>query len=184
LTLIVNRLLIVLDLDETLVHATATPLDRACEFQCDRYSVYVRPGLPEFLVKLQADFKVGVWTSSSEDYADCIIRKAFPADYPLAFVWSRDRCTIRFDPELQEKYWTKNVLKLKRHGYSLQRTLCVDDTFRKYHQSYGNLILVPEYLGAERDETLHWLLIYLLSLRDTPDVRRVEKRGWLRQIRV
>jgi TFIIF-interacting CTD phosphatase-like protein len=180
----VKRLLIVLDLDETLVHATVHPLGREHDFKCDRYSVYVRPGLTDFLVKLQADFDVGVWTSSSEDYADCVIGKAFPAEYPLAFVWSRGRCTPRFDPELQEKYWTKNVLKLKRRGYSLRRVLCVDDTFRKYHQSYGNLVLVPEYLGTARDETLHWLLLYLLSLRDTPDVRRVEKRGWLRQIRV
>ena len=178
-----NQLLIVLDLDETLVHATTTPLGRMCDFQCDRYSVYVRPGLTDFLVGLEVGFEVGVWTSSSKDYANCIIEQAFPADYPLSFVWSRDRCTLRFDPEFQEKYWTKNVLKLKRRGYSLRRMLCIDDTFRKYHRSYGNLVLVPEYIGGEEDKTLHWLLTYLLSPRDIADVRKLDKRGWIQEVR-
>jgi RNA polymerase II subunit A small phosphatase-like protein len=171
-----HRPLIVLDLDETLIHATLEPLSRAWDFRCEPYFVYRRPGLSDFLAKLRTDFEVGVWTSSTEDYASCIVRQIFPDGYPLAFVWSRERCTLRFDPELQDKYWMKNVQKLKRRGYSLQRVVCIDDTYRKYHRSYGNVVLVPEYTGEPEDQTLQRLLDYLLTLREVPDVRRVDKR--------
>jgi RNA polymerase II subunit A small phosphatase-like protein len=174
-----DPLLIVLDLDETLVHATSTPVDRPCDFRCDRFYVYLRPGLARFLQGIQAGFDVAVWTSASKDYAQCVIRNAFPHGYPLTFVWSRDRCTFRSDPETRENYWLKNVHKLKRQRYHLRRVLCIDDSPEKYHRSYGNYIRVPKYRGEVADDILARLLEYLGTLREVTDVRRVEKRGWL-----
>ena len=174
-----SQILLVLDLDETLVHATSPPLDRACDFETAHYYLYVRPGLSEFLEGVREDFEVAVWTSSSEDYAQRVIQEALPDGYPLSFVWCRERCTLRWNPETQERYWHKNVQKLKRRGYDLRRVLCVDDSPEKYERSYGNYIRVPEYCGDLEDDILPRLFTYLSVLRNVADVRRVEKRGWL-----
>lgn len=174
-----SQTLLVLDLDETLVHATRTRLRRACDFETDSYHVYLRPGVAEFLEGIQADFEVGVWTSSTEAYAKRVVQRLLPDGYPLSFLWCRDRCTLRWDPETQERYWHKNVQKLKRRGYDLSRVLCVDDSPEKFEQSYGNYIRVPSYEGDPNDNILPRLLEYLPGLRDVADVRRVEKRGWL-----
>ena len=41
--------LLILDIDETLVHATEEDLGRACDFETDWYVVYKRPHVDEFL---------------------------------------------------------------------------------------------------------------------------------------
>jgi len=171
--------LLVLDLDETLVHATCPSLSRACDFETGSYHVYLRPGIAEFLEGIRADFEVSVWTASTEAYARQVVERVFPEGYPLSFVWCRERCTLRCDPETQERYWHKNVQKLKRRGYDLSRVLCVDDSPEKFERSYGNYIRVPSYVGDPKDNVLPRLLEYLPGLGDLPDVRRIEKRGWL-----
>jgi len=75
--IVMNRLLLVLDLDETLVHATSPPLGRPCDFMTEEFFVYVRPGLTEFLEGIVNDFEVAVWTSSSEAYARQFTQRAF-----------------------------------------------------------------------------------------------------------
>ena len=59
-----KSLLVVLDLDETLVHATNEPLDRPCDFRCHGYSVYRRPGLNNFLDGLRARFDTAATSSA------------------------------------------------------------------------------------------------------------------------
>ncbi len=171
-----------LDLDETLVHATCLSLSRACDFETGSYHVYVRPGIAEFLEGIRADFEVSVWTSSTEAYAKRVVQRLFPDGYPLSFLWCRERCTLRWDPETQERYWHKNVQKLKRRGYDLSRVLCVDDSPEKFERSCGNHIRVPSYVGDPKDDVLPRLLEYLPGLRDLADVRPVEKRGWLSHV--
>lgn len=56
--------------------------------------------------------------------------------------------------------------------------LLVDDTPFKAQQNYGNAIYIAEYLGQSHDAELPLLLRYLLSLRDAPTVRPIEKRDW------
>jgi RNA polymerase II subunit A small phosphatase-like protein len=61
--------LLILDLDETLVWGTTTPLARVPDSSVGEYSLYRRPGLDEFLLFAFDAFRVGIWTSSSEAYA-------------------------------------------------------------------------------------------------------------------
>src|ERR1700693_2838213 len=91
-----SRKLLVLDIDETLVHATETPLDRNEDFVVGPYFVYKRPNLDSFIEYALRTFLVGIWTSSGDVYADEVIRTIFPAD-SLQFVWSSDRCTMARD---------------------------------------------------------------------------------------
>ena len=109
-----------------------------------------------------------------------MLGKALPEGYPLRFVWCRERCTIHFDPESRQEHWLKSLHKLRRRGTDLWRVLCIDDSPEKHLKNYGNLVRVPEYCGERDDDTLSRLAVYLRSLRDVPDVRRVEKRAWLK----
>lgn len=176
-----SQQLLILDLDETLIYATETRLAREPDFVVGLYSVYKRPGLAEFLSFCLANFEVAVWTSSGAVYAKSIVETIFSHPEQLKFVWSRSRCTQRFNPFLYEHYFIKNLSKIKRKGYSLQKTLVIDDSPEKHEKNYGNLIRVNAYFGEENDHELESLSYYLLQLKDADNVRTLEKRGWQRK---
>jgi carboxy-terminal domain RNA polymerase II polypeptide A small phosphatase len=173
-------ILLILDLDETLMYADETGIGRPEDFSIDGYAVYKRPGLDTFIDTIRPHFELAVWTSSTRPYAEAVVPRLFPPDLPLRFVWARDRCTMRFDPERHDYVWAKNLSKLKRLGYRLERVLIVDDSPEKLEKNYGNLVRVRPFEGDPHDRELEALGEYLSSLRETNDVRRIEKRFWRR----
>ena len=173
--------LLILDLDETLIYATETPLERPADFRVGRFHVYKRPYLEAFLQACFSWFDVAVWTSASPMYAGGIVRNLFPGPDLPTFVWASDRCTRVYDTELCEYYWRKDLKKVQRKGYSKDAVLVVDDTPQKWENSYGNLVRVAPFKGSPDDNELVKLLAYLEYLRDEAKIRRVEKRGWRKQ---
>lgn len=171
-------MLLILDLDETLIHATRVPLGHPADFMFEGYSVHRRPHLDRFIAFVEANFTVAVWTSSSADYAAAVVPRIFPAPERLAFVWSRKRCTPRRDWETDDLDWLKPLKKVKRFGFSLEQVIAVDDSPEKYARSYGNLVRVAPFLGDADDAELLRLERYLTVLKDVPNVRAVEKRWW------
>ncbi len=173
-----QRLLLVLDLDETLIHATDAPTARAPDHKVFGYSVYRRPGLDAFIREAGRHFMLGVWTSSSADYAHAICSLVFPDPTALQFIWARDKCTRRRNFESQDVVYVKRLVKLRRYGYDLSRVLVIDDSPEKHPGNYGNLVRVTPFEGDPRDEELAHLASYLAVLAKEPDMRRIEKRGW------
>lgn len=173
-------MLLILDLDETLVHATEGPLGHEHDFAVGPYAVHRRPHLAEFLGACSACFRLAIWSSASDDYVRDVLGRIIPRDLGLAFAWGRSRCVRRLDPDSYEVDYLKDLKKVKRLGFDLRRVLIADDTPAKVRRHYGNAIYVPPYLGAPEDGTLPRLARYLRSLRDLPDVRALEKRGWSR----
>lgn len=174
----VNKKLLILDIDETLIFATETPLERQEDFRVGQYFVYKRPHLEEFLRQCIEWFEVAVWTSSTLDYAKEILENIFDDVSVLSFVWASDRCTWSYDWELQEYYWRKILKKVRRKGYDLNHVIAVDDTPKNYRNSYGNIVGIAPYEGQEEDIELKSLLVYLNYLRQVENVRRLEKRIW------
>ncbi len=172
--------LLVLDLDETLVHATDIPLDRDPEQRVGPYSIYHRPGVHAFLQRCLSDFEVGIWTASTLSYALPVLAELLPRER-LAFVWARGRCTQRYDPETHEYEHVKDLKKLRRRGYAKSKVLFVDDTPAKIARSYGNYIRIQPYLGSPEDAELSALSAYLDQLGPVDNVRRIEKRAWQRR---
>lgn len=171
-------MLLILDLDETLIYATENKLDRPEDFRCEQYHVYKRPHIDDFVEEIKNYFEIAVWTASTKMYADIIVENIFPKNYPLSFLWSRERCTKRFD-ELTYSYANlKDLKKVKKRGYSLDKILIVDDTPKKISRNYGNHIRIDPYEGNLGDQELPRLLKYLISIKDVPNVRSIEKRGW------
>jgi RNA polymerase II subunit A small phosphatase-like protein len=177
------RILLILDLDETLLWATDRPIDAEPAHRAFDYGIYWRPGLHTFIQRTATLFRLAVWTSSSGDYADLVCEPIF-RDVSLEFVWARDRCTRMLDYASEpyhrpEPYYAKRLGKLRKYGYDLQRVLVVDDTPEKHSKNYGNLITVKAFEGDPMDRELAFLAQYLEELAVVSgDVRRPEKRGW------
>lgn len=170
--------LLILDLDETLIHASKVPLTRAHDFVAGPYFVYKRPYLEEFIDFCFRFFKVAVWTSSSQLYAQTIAETLFSQGYSLEFLFARDRCVRRFDPELQSFFYIKDLSKVKKKGYTLEQIIMLDDTPQKLSRHYGNLVRVKEWLGDESDDELKIIQPFLLELNKQSNIRQLEKRNW------
>lgn len=177
--------LLVLDLDETLIHTVELRDETAyCERDPDIWiddtslASYKRPGVEEFLTWCFENYAaVGLWTAGTRPYAfEVLPHLCNPNDF--AFVWGRERCTWKFDFERGESDWIKDIRKLRRMGYSKQKILCVDDTPEKFKRSYGNYIRVQAFEGDPEDTELEQLARYLETLGPVPNVRTIEKRGW------
>ena len=63
-----NSTLLILDVDETLIHATDKLLEHSADFKVYDYHVYKRPFLQEFLEAIKEDFLIAVWSSASDEY--------------------------------------------------------------------------------------------------------------------
>lgn len=176
-----TRKLLVLDLDETLVHARETPLEHREDFRVGPYFVYRRPHLTAFIDAVSQHFDLAVWTASGEVYAAQVIERIFEPGV-LKFIWSSQRCTTARDWTTGHYTTIKNLSKLKRQGYALEAIIAVDDTPSKYARSYGNLVAVREFVGDRADDELLQLSTYLSRLAPVANVRAVEKREWRRQL--
>lgn len=177
-----TRQLLVLDLDETLIHSADEPLQWPADFQFDRFQVYLRPGLDSFLRRALELFNVAVWSSASDDYVAQLVARIFPDPTALAFIWGRSRNTLRRNVELDEYYHVKDLRKVKRLGYSLERILVVDDSREKVERNYGNAICVRPFEGDPSDRELDLLGRYLERFPSLANVRTIEKRGWWREV--
>lgn len=176
-----SPILLILDLDETLIYATEEPLGRAHDFTVGPYFVYRRPHLAGFLSSCATCFQLAVWSTASDLYVREVVRQIMPSEVEPAFVWGRSRCVRSYNQEEFEEEFFKDLKKVKRTGYHLERVLIADDTPRKVRRHYGNAVYVPPFLGDAEDDALPRLARYLISLRDVANVRSVEKRGWSTQ---
>jgi RNA polymerase II subunit A small phosphatase-like protein len=172
-----HKKLLILDIDETLIHASEQMLDRQSDFEVQPYCVYKRPHLNEFLDFCFVHFDVAIWTSSSKDYAHHVISHILTNNQRPVFLWSRERCTYRRNPDAYECEWLKDLKKVKRQGYQLANVIMVDDTPAKLARNYGNLVPVKSFEG-QNDNELELLPKFLEKLASLEDVRKVEKRFW------
>lgn len=183
-----NKLLI-LDLDETLIHATKEPVSEHWDFEVEDYKVFKRPFLGCFLAEIKNHFRIAVWSSASDAYVDKVVQHIFPKDYPLEFVWGRTKCTQQFnyqsidDLGYSDYYnhlnYAKILKKVRKKGIAkMEEILIVDDTPEKSKYNYGNAIYPSEFTGDNTDDELLHLLNYLIEIKGEPNFRLIEKRNW------
>ncbi|MHA2280150.1 MAG: HAD family hydrolase [Promethearchaeota archaeon] len=176
-----DKTLLILDIDETLIHSTQNSLGRPYDFKVSRWFVYRRPGLEEFISYILDNFHVAVWSSAGVDYVKAIVNNIFSdPDKDLKFYWDTRRCTIRVDFQYQRYYDIKDLNKVRRTGYKKERILIVDDTPDKSERNYGNAIFIPPFEGNLDDRYLYMLIEYLDTLKDINNVRAIDKRVWWR----
>ena len=169
--------LLILDLDETLIHGSETPLAIPADYSAGPFLIHERPFLGEFMAFCRKHFKVAIWTTATPNY----VRRILPPDYPFEFVWCRDRCTPKGEGLYNGGGWIKDLKKVKKIGWNLDHVLMVEDTPGNLSRHYGNVIRIAPFLGDPEDRELLRLKPFLLELKEAENVRSVEKRGWQRR---
>ncbi len=184
-----NKILLILDVDETLIYATEKKLNQHSDFEIFGYYIYKRPFLNEFLNAIKDDFLIAIWSSASDEYVNEVIKRIIPNDVSLEFIWGRSRCTYKrniqtdeygyYDSEINNHYhYIKPLKKLKKKGYALNRILIVDDTPHKSKDNFGNAIYPNAFMGDIADSELSKLSKYLKTFTTLDSVRHIEKRNW------
>jgi carboxy-terminal domain RNA polymerase II polypeptide A small phosphatase len=187
-----SKKLLILDLDETLIH-TETQYDRnplqdlyevgtydfkfsSSDGEC-QYYVTKRPHLKEFLDWAFENFKVAVWTAAGDVYAKNVLGGVGLDWRILEFFYTRENCTIKLDYELNHYYGIKNLTKLRKK-YNLDEVLIVDDVANTAVNNFGNLVLIKPFTSDRNDSELLKLKNYLEKIKDAKNFRSIEKRGW------
>jgi RNA polymerase II subunit A small phosphatase-like protein len=67
---------------------------------------------------------------------------------------------------------------LRKRGYDLNKVLIVDDIVETAVNNYGNLIQIKTFTDDTDDTELLKLISYLEKIKNEPNYRRIEKRGW------
>jgi RNA polymerase II subunit A small phosphatase-like protein len=174
-----QRPLLILDLDETLVKAFEQPrADRAPDFLTSEYFVYKRPHLDEFLLRMWKLYDIAVWSAAGTLYVNRVVEETMKGHPAPVFVFSGTRCTRRFDHEIHQAYYIKDLKKVRKKGFDPRRMLIVDDLQLNAQRNFGNAVYIDEYDGGTQDEELLHLAAYLESLASQPNFRTIEKRFW------
>ena len=170
--------LIILDIDETLLHAATSPLGIGVDHKTARTFIYKRPHVDEFLNFCGKHFRVAVWTTASAAFAEEIFSRVFKLNYALEFLWSASHCSDQRGIGDVYDYPCKNLMKLEKIGYCLKDISMIDDTPEKLRQTPRNLMQVKAFRGDKDDDELNFLAPYLLTLKSANDICAIEKTNW------
>lgn len=192
--------LLLLDLDETLIHSEEFPRTQTSTKEFDFrvgfesepywYMTKKRPFLDEFIKFAFENFDVGVWTASTEDYATIVLENIGIDITKLKCFYTRENCGMRLDYETNSYYGVKNLQKLKKRAWSkpytnkigqireLDRILIVDDIAETAVNNHSNLVLIKPFYFDNNDTELLKLISYLQKIKDEPNYRTIDKRGW------
>lgn len=121
----VGRITLVLDLDETLIHSSLSPLpkyDFSFPLDSDNSEVFIaiRPGVPTFLSRMSELFEVIIFTASMQGYADPLIDHIDPCGWVSARLF-RQHCRLLPFGYLKD---------LGRLGRNLNKVIIVDVSVR------------------------------------------------------
>jgi len=163
-----HRMLLVLDMDETLLHASVQPPSSydakftvAMGNQGIDVFVNFRPYLHEFLNACSRHFEVAVFTASISDYANQVLDYVDPERRHIHHRLYRDHCT-----EVDGTY-VKDLSLLAR---PLNRITIVDNSPAAYSFHPENAIAIASWFDDKRDRELLKLLPTLDALAKLPCV--------------
>ncbi|KAJ1973898.1 Nuclear envelope morphology protein 1 [Dimargaris xerosporica] len=164
---------LVLDLDETLIHASLIAKSRSYQHIVEvnvqdlscLYYVYKRPHLDYFLKKVSEWYRVVVFTASIVQYADPVIDALDPGGTMIKARYFRESCIE------QDGNFLKDLTLVDP---DLSHVCLVDNSPASYSLNQDNGIPIQAwYNNNARDEALLDLLPFLDALRFTQDVRSI-----------
>ena len=152
---------LVLDLDETLVHAQlgeARPKFPAKPFKVGEETLWLafRPFVDEFLSSLAAHYELVVWTAGTEPYGRLVVNELDPSGSLISHSLFRQHCTR------EEGSYIKDLSLLGRDG----RTRLCDNNARSFRLQPEAGILVKDFFGDTQDVELVKLLRELTPMDD------------------
>lgn len=159
---------LVLDLDETLIHVSVTPVkeyDFTFVIQGSRYWGKKRPNLDLFLTFAFKRFQtVSVWTAATAEYAKRVVHAIMTPEQrkKLAFFKTRQDLTApKGGPYFKPLSKLFKSSKAKKIGMSPHNTVMIDDRDDVLRDNPGNGIKIPAWKGTKSDQYLAKLLVVL-----------------------
>lgn len=126
--------LLILDVDETLIHTTTAWRPTSAQFYYDGVGeVYLRPHWQEFVDLVQPYYDLALWTAASADYVETIKNHLFRDNF--AFTWDRQHC-CRAQYEDDSPIFIKSLHALDAQ-YLLKNVVIVDDRAEGFMISAG-----------------------------------------------
>lgn len=181
-----QRIALVLDLDECLVHSRFLGVEHDGESKyrqdeerpetCHEYEdsfeilmddgeravVNKRPGLDKFLKEASRHFDLYVFTAGLEIYGKPILDALDPKNEYFKGRFFRDSCRMKKGVYLKD---------LRTVTEDLSRVILVDNNPVSFLPQPSNGVPVPSFFDNEKDRTLDSLLKVLMSLLNYSDVR-------------
>jgi TFIIF-interacting CTD phosphatase-like protein len=166
-------LLVVFDLDETLIHSRSEALpERRPDFWWAGYAIYLRPHVHELLVERFERGQVAIWTASDPDYAHPILERILRGPLTdLQHVFTREDCVATDDPTVP----LKPLQRLFDLGADPARTIVVDNSPGTFSSNPEHGISVLDYDGSTDDVELLALGQRLSELDAMADVRQTSR---------
>ena len=164
-----NKKTLVLDLDETLVHSQfmtfSEPSDVVIKIEIENeihdIHVMVRPGVKEFLEKMDKLYEIVIFTASVSKYADPL----------LDIIDKKGYCPFRLFREHCSLINTTFVKDLQRLGRDLKNIIIVDNSPLSYSLHPENGLPILTWFEDKEDRELYSIIPVLVFLSTVPDVR-------------
>ena len=161
--------LLLLDLDETLVHSGDWDPKLFESKICFRGSggsmaevgVNIRPHLSKFLEIASNMFDLGIFTASSTDYAKKVVSFIDPSNLYFETVFTRDHCL-----DLGNNEYVKDLLVVGNRPRD--SVFLVDNSSVYFSLQPDNGIPILPYYSDPKDDQLMRLAVFLLYLRTVP----------------
>jgi Dullard-like phosphatase family protein len=163
---------LVLDLDETLVHAVPVPVKPMFPAELLKVSqdegdfvlwLAIRPHVQEFLSSMAAHYELVVWTAGTEPYGRAVVQRLDPSGSFISHSLYRQHCTQR------DGRFIKDLSRLGRD----ERTRICDNNPVSFSFQPSAGILVNDFVGDPQDVELVKLLRQLTPT-DLDDVEMVD----------
>jgi Dullard-like phosphatase family protein len=144
-----QKLKIFLDLDNTLIYSTFYKLPNINTILTydKKYHIYKRPYLDTFLSTLSSFADIFVYTSSTQDYADKIL-KVIDKKGIIKKKYYRQNCI-----NYQNRYF-KDILKLNPSLSNSDDLIIIDDNPSIYLNMKENIIPIKFWEGEQNDDSL------------------------------
>ena len=139
-----QRKLLVLDLDETLIHTAYAPIEGA-ELKAKRgyFYLYERPFLKVFLDRCSIEYDLAIWSASKADYVRWIIRSTVLSEYSFEFINTRKNCKRIFGNGGRVEYLKDLTAYLPQY----EKVIMLDDV-PKMVTPIECCIKAPEFRGG------------------------------------
>lgn len=185
-----RRKILVMDLDETLIHSASRNTSHSNPSQghmvevkfaisgiSTLYYVHKRPHCDLFLSKVSKWYDLVIFTASMKEYADPVIdwlESSFPGKFRKRLY--RNNCTLRdgvgYIKDLSILCGSSSPISVTTSG-GLGEVILIDNSPVSYALNVDNAIQVEGWISDPSDTDLLTLLPFLEALRYTTDVRDI-----------
>ncbi len=132
--------------------------------------IFLRPGIFDFLEKVNECFEIIVFTASIKDYANAVLNYLDPENKIFKYRFYRESCI-----NINDQVYIKDLrIFINR---KLENVIIVDNSIYSFANQLSNGILINSFYNDKQDKELSNLLEYLLLyLKDSDDMRLINEK--------